>query len=227
MAGRLLRLRAFSGISCLLLAGLAGGATPENAYVSDQLVITVRDAPSRAADILMNLRTGDSVLVLERPPDSDFVRVRTQSGVEGWSLAQYLMAAPAAAVLLEQIEAESRGQVSRLDAATAKVDALEAELARTGNELEQITRQFEAQALELTDIRNAAAGSLALREQNAVLSQRLESIESATTELAAENAALAARTQRDWFIAGAGVLGGGMIIGWILSRISRRKRWEW
>ena len=68
---------------------------------------------------------------------------------------------------------------------------------------------------------------LSIRDQNQSLRRRLsESNEEA--ELAAiSNAQLSSRSTRDWFVAGAGVLLTGILVGLIAPRLRRRRRSEW
>lgn len=219
--------RLLCGTLCLLCMTFVPAASAESAYVSDQLVITVRNAPQRTADILTHLRSGDRVEILARPSDSDFVKVRAPGGVEGWSLSQYLMQSPAASDQLDAVRSEREALATNLSRVTEQAAALKTKLDTTEAELRRVSEQASAQAQELDEIRATSAGALELSTRHEALSQRVATAEADRESLARENQNLRSGRQRDWMLAGAGILGGGMLLGWVLARQIRRKRWEW
>ncbi len=68
---------------------------------------------------------------------------------------------------------------------------------------------------ELASIKTAAANVVEIRDQNESLRQKLIDRERQVEQLTAENAALSGRSSQNWFIVGAGVLFGGIVIGLI------------
>ena len=65
-------------------------AAAETMYVSDQLLITLRRGESTEHKILKTLKTGAPLEILEREEGDEYVKVRLQSGEEGYVLSQYL-----------------------------------------------------------------------------------------------------------------------------------------
>jgi len=199
----------------------------ETVYVSDQLVITLRSAPEQGAEIISHLRTGDALELLERPETGNFLRVRTAAGDTGWVLSQYVMPDPAARLRLPRLQENLSRSRAELAAAAARMDALEEELAEKTTALQQTTTALAQQSQELDEIREASAGALALDARNSELTQTLQAARSEVRALQLDNAQLQSQSRRQWFLTGAGVLSGGIIFGWILARLIRRKRWEW
>jgi SH3 domain protein len=77
---------------------------------------------------------------------------------------------------------------------------------------------------ELDKIRRTAANVLAIDSQNMSLQQQLADAETTMSVLEQENYKLGSQTTRNWFITGALVLFGGLILGLILPRIRWTKR---
>jgi SH3 domain protein len=80
---------------------------------------------------------------------------------------------------------------------------------------------------ELSDIRTAAANVVEIREQNSRLQQRLVQRDREVEELTAENARLAGRNNQNWFVVGAAVLLGGIVIGLVAPSLRRKRRSDW
>jgi len=211
-------------VALMLVAATAAGQT---LYVSDQLVITVRTGPSTENAIIGNLVSGDPVVVLENDSDSGYARVRTENDTDGWVLSRYLAEFPIA---------QDRLVIADRDLAEAEVTiaALETSVAALADDLAVATRRLgEAETAtsllttDLADIREASENVLSVRDQNESLRRRLNERDEAVELLAVENDRLQSRSTRDWFIAGAGVLLAGIVVGLIVPRLRRRRRAEW
>ena len=80
---------------------------------------------------------------------------------------------------------------------------------------------------ELAQIKQAAADPLAIKERNRSLSEQIEALTADLETARQRNRALKERSERDWFIAGAGVLLGGMVLGLVIPRIRWKRRRGW
>ena len=210
-----------------LLLG-AGVAHAEPAWVSDQFEIMLRTGPSTSNAIQLMIGSGTQVDVLERDPESGYSRVRTTGGTEGWVLTRYLMGEPAAREQLEQLTAE-------LTTATARGSSMGSQLSAIKNEYDKATSRIatlesEKQKLqkELDGIKRTAADVLAIDSQNKELRQQLTDAEIKASTLEQQNESLTKQTTRTWFITGALVLFGGIVLGLVLPRLrfQRRSRYE-
>ncbi len=92
-------------------------------------------------------------------------------------------------------------------------------------ELEQDKENIQA---EIEEIRRTSANVLAIDKQNMNLQQQLTDAEITVSILEQENDNLASRTTRNWFIIGALVLLGGVLLGLLLPRMtwSRQSRYD-
>ena len=192
-----------------LLAGLLAGAVvyAETQYVSDQLTLNLRDAPSSTAGVLRpSLNSGDALEVLRRDDDSEYLEVVTEDGRQGWVHGQYLVAAPIAR--------------DRLRAAEERIAALEGTVAEQRAELE---------AWASSELGDAPADE-ALKAQIDRLGQQIENLEGilAQSELRRTSPTPGMiRTLRDyWPVLGFGFFIIGLVIGLIIRSRPKRNAWS-
>jgi SH3 domain protein len=104
-------------------------------------------------------------------------------------------------------------------------------MGRTADELEQsksaLATDKKLLQTELAQIKQAAADTLAIQERNQSLDKQLEVVSTDLDSAKQRNRALKERSERDWFIAGAGVLLGGIIIGLVIPKIRWKRRRGW
>lgn len=211
---------------CLLLA--AATAAGQTRYISDEIPITLRTGPSLDNRIVRNLTSGDRVQVLDVDEDAGYTRVRVQSdGSEGWLLSRYLESEPVARDRLASAERELAAARSRVEELQARVGELEDELASAREQLSTTSAAKQDLTSELEDIRDASANALSIRDQNEELRRRLAESEHRINRLTMENAELASDSRQSWFMVGAGVLFGGILIGLIAPSLRRKRRSSW
>jgi len=215
-----------AALVCLLL--LSAAAFGQTRYISDNIPITLRTGPSLENRIIRNLSAGARVEVLRVDEENGYTQVRVASdGTEGWVLTRYLQSEPVARERLaaaEQALTTARERVQELE---AQVASLTEELARTREELEATATAHKDVSRELQDIRSASSNVLALRSQNEQLRQRVSEAEERINRLAMENTELASDSRQSWFLVGAGVLFGGILIGLVAPNFKRRRRSSW
>jgi SH3 domain protein len=197
-------------------------------YTSDELIVLLRTGPSIENAIVRNMRPGTELEVLDQDAGNEYSRVRVAgTDVEGYVLSQYLTPERAARDLLAEAErnlATARARVATLE---GQVAALEAELAATRGHLESQQSSNSEISAELEDIRSASANAVALRDQNEALRRRVAELSTQTDTMAMENAQLASRSRQNWFVVGAAVLFGGIIIGLVAPSLRRTRRSSW
>ncbi len=206
---------------CLFLSSIAYADTR---YVTDQFEITLRSGPSSSHSIQRMLKSGAAVEILEIDEEIGYARVQTPSGTEGWVLTRYLMREPAARAQLERLtqqltNTDAKGSSLRTQFNTIKNEYDDAN--KRIKALEEENRQLQDQ---LTEIKRTAADVLAIDMQNKELSQRLTVTAQKFNQLQQENDALGSNKDREWFVTGALVLFGGLLLGLIIPKISFRKR---
>jgi len=214
-------------IAVCLSVLVSGHALAATHYVSDSLEITMRSGMSTSHGIIRMLRSGTPLDVLETDNDSGYSRVRTRDGKTGWVLSRFLMKGQAARdklaaaeKRLAEIEIENNKMTAAMETMKVKVSSIEKD--RTN--LDGVNRKV---SQELAEIKRTASSALALDSENKELKSRVVALERKLQTLHQENEGLKDRTDRDWFMVGAGVVLLGIIVGLIIPRIRWRKKSSW
>lgn len=214
-------------ISLLCLMAVTAVRAEPARYVTDQFEITLRSGKSTTHNILKMLPSGTRLEILDTDKKAGYSRVKTGDGVEGWVLNRYLMDTPSARERLA--DAEQKAARLELENNKLKGERNETEVARQTAEKAVKRLETENQKLnqELTELRRLAAEPLAIEKTNKELQTRILLIEQEQDTLRHENATLKDRTARDWFLAGAGVIVLGILIGLALPKLRSRRRGGW
>lgn len=193
--------RSHASLAALLLLVPVLASAQKQQYIDDEITVTVRDAPRNDATFLGTVRSGDRVTVLESLGPQSFAKIRTTDGREGWITARFLTDEPAARDAFDGVRRE-------LSQAQTRIKSLERDLAQAQNDLQKARP-----ALELAQENDR------LRAQIVELERGAEQIEQRFNEQ---------KARRRTMLTGAGLVGGGTLLGLILpwiGRNSRRRRW--
>lgn len=218
--------RAWAAAGLALLMWSTAGA--QSAWVSDQFEITLRTGPSTSNAIQRMLPSGTQLEILERDEESGYTRVRTRGGTEGWVISRYLMDEPSAREQLAELSQQVSSANERGSTLTSQLSTIRSEYRTAENRIQTLERENERLKSELDEIKRTAANVLAIDSQNKTLQEQLTDAEIQLSALEEQNRELASQTRRNWFIAGAGVMFGGVLVGLILPRIrwQRRSRYD-
>lgn len=196
-------------------------------YVTDRLEVTLRTGQTNQHRIVRMLPSGAAVTVLEQDEASGYSRVKTGDGVEGWLLTRYLLSEPAARDQL----ATAQQKVAQLTAELAQAREQLNSVTSSQKNLEQGHQSLETQnrrlQQDLTQIRQTAANALNLESENQDLKKRLVTLERDYQVLQQQTESLKDRSRRDWFVAGAGVIILGMLMGLLIPKIRWKRRSSW
>ncbi len=210
-------------IFCVLILGSAI-ATAETAYVTDEFKITMRSGESATHRIVRMLATGQRLTVLATNAASGYSKVRTGNGQEGYVLTRQLVRQPVARDRLAAAEAEVKalkaapGELSgRLADLREKHQALLAEHQELKRAKTQVDQEFAALQRTASNAVRIANERNELRKQVANMTREVEDIKQQNREL--EN-----KTAQNWFLIGAGVVVGGIVLGLILPHLRVRRR---
>lgn len=215
----------WQGFSLLCTCSLLSvAACAEPAWVSDQFEIMLRTGPSTDNAIQLMVGSGARLEVLEDDAESGYSRVITSGGTEGWVLTRYLMREPAAR---EQLETLTRQLTDvNADGATvnSQLDAVRGEHESAKQRITELENEQSALQAELAEIRRVSANALAIDRQNKELQQQLTDTEIEVSLLEQEKDNLGSQSTRNWFITGALVLFGGVLLGLILPRLKMQRK---
>lgn len=195
-------------------------------YVSDELEITMRNGQGVKFAIRKMLASGTKLDVIETDP-AGYSKVRTPSGVDGWVLTRYLSNTPSARNSL----AASEQKVANLELEIAKykeeTQALSSQNTDASSENLSLTETSQRLSKELDDLRKTASSAVALDNENRQLKEKLQLVDDQIQSLEIENNSLKDSSAKSWFLIGAAVLFGGLLLGLILPRLRFQKKESW
>lgn len=195
-------------------------------YVSDELIISVRDGQTQDDNVLGHIRTGTAVDVLEEK--GRYLRIKTEDGLEGWVQAQYIISEKPNARIIEDLRNEINEQNAISDKLLAKKAIYEIRIRDLEQEVNINQKNTEKAKSELIELNKKYKKLLSNSENTDELIKKLEKSKKLDSKLKSEISNLKKGNQNPIkssmiqpFLAGAGVL----IVGFILGGLARgRKR---
>lgn len=212
-------------LTLTLLSPLTSSAATTR-YVSDQLEITMRNGQGIKFGIRKMLTSGDSLSVIETNP-SGYSKVRTAKGVEGWVLTRYLTNTASARNRVASSEKKAVNLELELAKTKEEVQSLSSKNSTSGSQNMTLKETSQRLKKELDDLKKTASNAVALDNDNRQLKQKIQQTDHKMQSLALENSALKDSEAKSWFLIGAAVLFGGIILGLIIPRLRFQKKNSW
>lgn len=212
----------------LVLALTAAQAAADTRYVTDQFEITMRRGESTRHRIVRMLPSGTEVEVLGSNRDTGYSRIRIADGTEGYVLTRQLLEQPVARDRIAALEERLAELQQAPDQLAAQLDRLQAEHEALQSRHQALERENTELEQELATIRHASANVVRLTEERSELRKNVADLTRQSAELRQENRDLRNQTHQRWFLIGAGVVAGGILIGLILPHLRfRRRKGSW
>jgi len=213
-------------LALILLLSLPVVAVAQDAvrFVSDQVFIVLHAGPGSNYRWLGKLSPGTELKEKRRSTDGNWAEVETSRGTVGWVQAEYLASEPPAQVRLpavsrqlEDAEQEAADLRTTLVEAEAAREALEAELASSQANLQEVTE-------ELARLRQISGSAIETAENNRQLVEEVASMRTDLDTLEADNLRLQERVQSGAFLDGALAVALGVIITLVVPRLWPKRR---
>jgi len=206
-------------------------------YVSDRLIISVRNGQNQNAAVLGYIETGEPVDVLEEK--EDLLRIRTEDLIEGWVRAKYIDSEKPKVLIIENLENEIKALNKNIKTVKNEQDSVSNTLSKTKKmyqeEIEElkeevnINQKFAAKAKsDFIQLNKKYTNLLKHSKKTGELIGEVDKLKKLNAELNTEvkslrkdrkNPLKSNRIQS--FIAGAGVLLFGFILG---GSVKKKKR---
>ncbi len=208
--------------ACLLCLYPTLVQAEKTVYVIDQITITLRAGQGTQHQILRTLPSGTSMEVLRVNEESGYSQVRTKDGVEGWVLSQYLINEPTSKIKLTAVEQKFTRVDAEFKDIKVKYEQLLKDKEQWDKEMKSVSGERDKLSVEMAKPREVTAAVAPLiTDSGMALPVGKES-----EMLRQENQALKDRAKKDWFIAGAGVMLIGIVLGLLVSKMRlRRSSW--
>jgi SH3 domain protein len=204
-----------------------GAAQADIVYVADDVNLALRDAASSHGKALKALPTGTALTVAGEPTKTGFIRVRLSDGTEGYIKTRYISKEPpehdpsdTSSKNVELLRSENTALLAELKTLKDSVTP--------GTTLEQsLAAERDKLSRELAELKKTAGASVQLKTERDELQERVVNVERELQQLKLENQALKDTANQDWFLYGGILSLIGVILGFILPKISWRRRSSW
>ncbi len=211
----------------ILMLSVSSSTIAATAYVSDELEIMVRSGKSSTHRIIATLKSGTRLNILEKDAASGYSKIQLKGNREGWVLTRLLLNTPSAKARL----ARSEAALNKLTASHKLAKEQLAELSEQKGSLDSkssgLEKNNELLASELETLKQTASNAVKTQEERDQLLQRVVGIERELETVKRENDVLKSSDSQDWFLVGAGVLLLGVLLGFVLPKLSWRKKSSW
>lgn len=212
----------------LIIGAVHAAETDKTVYVTDTHIIALRSEESNKGALVRSLETGTPLTVLDINKKTGYTRVRLEDGAEGYILTRNTMKEPPSRTQLESATRESTALKSENAALKLELIRLK-QFLTPGSTLEQsLAKERDQLARELSELKKTSTDAMQIKAQRDEYQERYVQIEKEAKQLERENADLKDRTEQDWFLYGGIVAFIGMLLGFILPKLSwRRKSSNW
>lgn len=191
-------------------------------YIStDHIEVMVRTGPGTDHKIVAMPRSGMHVEVLEEEA-TGWIKVRLPNNKEGWMVGRYLSETKPAVEVVSELKAENRGLRQQVETLTEEKAHLIHELENLQDTLGKQTRTSELLKESYQNAREKDPEFKALKDAHGALSERLDKVTRREAELKEKVKDLEKGSYLKWFVAGAGVLLAGFLLGFRTRRSKRR-----
>jgi SH3 domain protein len=208
----------------LVLLVSFGSLHAETRYVTDELKITMRSGESATHKIIRMLPSGTPLEVLADNKGTGYSQVRTEGGTTGYVLTRQLMAIPSARERLESIEQQLLQLKEEPERLSARLISLQTEHDQLQQQFAQVSEERQTLGQELESLKRTAANAIRISNERNELRKQVVTLTHQVEDLKQENRELGNSSDQRWFMIGAAVIVGGILLGLILPHLRVRKR---
>ena len=209
----------------ILIVSVTTTFAADKRYVSDQLVITLREGMGNKFRVITTIKTDTPMEVLSA--QDNYLYVRLDDGKQGYVLKRYVAKktpkTTTIATLRKEIAALEAKLAIQLDSASDsknEVTTLQQQLLETANALQVSEDLLKTTQEQLSDLQVKAENVVLIDEDRQRLKKSMSVANKELEALRHDNAAILKTAMIKWFLAGGGVL----FLGWIAGKFSRKKK---
>lgn len=210
-----------------LVLAFSAPSAAQQAFVSDQLEAALRSADHGKGKTIKAVPAGTAVKVLHVNEESGYSYVAVENGPEGWIASQQLMSAPPARIQVDNALRKAEELSAENRTLKADMETLKTRYREASDVKEDLSVESQRLGNELTMIREASANTIQLLEERNQFQEKAIALEHELENLRREKEALAEDDSQNWFLIGAGVITGGILLGLLLPKLAvKRRRWD-
>lgn len=215
---------------------LAPAVMADTQYVSELLIISVKESQDPDAPVLGYLRSADPVEVLEET--EELMRIQTEDGTQGWVRKKFIVNEKPKAIIILELEekialleediktlqegSDSQGLTNIIKENRQQIASLAASLEnekKTSQTLQENLAQAEATYQALVNKHKSDADSI---KELALLKEENKSLKDTIAAMPPPDSTPVMSGNMKWFLIGGGVLLLGFLIGRFIRRGEKR-----
>lgn len=199
-------------------------AAAETRYVSDELKTPFRSSPGSTKRILKMIKSGTPVELLSVDKKSGYAKVRTSGGKTGYMLIRELSEEPTARVQLQELHDRVKELQAEPDQIQSRLTQLQTDYSSLQQQHQKISSENETLTQDLAGIKQSAANAIQIANERSDLHKQLTAFKRQNADLQQQNRELSTNFEQRWFMIGAGVVLGSILLGWLLPMMGFRRR---
>lgn len=165
------------------------GVSAETGYVSDMLILSVREGPGRQYNILSTIRSNAAVEILEK--EENYFKVKIESGEVGWVERRYISPELPKTMIIDRLERKIESleqEKTALNEARAEIQDNNETLTTRNDQLEEqnstLSEQNSSLTQKISDLMNQLEGEAedGSADESVGLNQRIMALEGKLNE---------------------------------------------
>ncbi|MCK5835964.1 MAG: TIGR04211 family SH3 domain-containing protein [Desulfobacula sp.] len=225
------------GILCMLFYSFPTYSQAQTGYVSDMLILTVRQGPGASFPVLQTLKSNTAVTILEE--DKGYYKIELSTDETGWVDKQFIKFETPKTIRIEELTRQKDELETRLKTIFESNDQLNAQVTAQGSEQDKKSATLEAGHKEAvhkiklledrlketqnkyTTLKKQSNNIHEIVKKNKILEEKNKQLSTKIEQLENETIRLFRTGMIKWFLAGVGVL----LLGWLIGQsISSNKK---
>lgn len=213
-------------ITFITLMCISINVSAKTVYVTDTMKYTLRISESNRSKILKMLPSGTALTVIDE--GENYSKVRTRDGTEGYILTRHTLNKPISLWYLNKANKQLETLQKKHDLIKDELNNLKGNNTQALSSNQSLTKERDKLSKELNDLSQTAANAVQLKHQRDQLQERVVTVERELQQVKRENQTLEDSNNQDWFLIGGLLSLFGVILGFILPKLSwRRKTSNW
>ena len=211
-----------------ILLCISSAVNAKTVYVTDNIKYTLRSSESNRSKILRMLPSGTALTVISENSETGYTKVSTGAGIEGFILTRHTLKKPISKWYLRKANKKLDTLQKEFDSAKQELQQIKGNNDQALSSNKSLTKERDKLDKDLNDLRQTAANAVQLKHQRDQLQERVISVEREFQKIKRENQTLEDSANQDWFLYGGVLSLFGVILGFILPKLSwRRKTSNW
>lgn len=212
----------------LALLCVSISANAKTVYVTDNMQYTLRSSENNRSKILKMLPTGTALTIVSVDSNTGYSRVRTAKGITGYILTRHTLTQPVSRWFLEKANKKLEDLQKDYDQINQQLGELSGNNNKAMTSNQSLSQERDSLRRELDDLRQTAANAVQLKHDRDQSRIKIIALSNDLKEVTHENQILKDSANQDWFLYGGILSLIGVILGFILPKLSwRRKTSNW